>query len=173
MYKLIGNLIRGGIMIGHSRFLMLICIVIGLQGCRLFEWDRFEGYNYQCILLNSTNDTLKFVFGSDTIVYTPEKFFIYPDSSYQYASFDLNDEEDPVRDGLYKERNRLTEQVRVYVDDSLVINWQGPPREMADTVHHIFNYNSWENILDKEEAMGYDGMVLFTIRESDYMDLSQ
>jgi len=156
------------ILIGHNAHLIygLLLIIITLTSCDLFSWDEISDCYYNVYIENQTSDTLKIYGGTDTASYTKDSFYVNPYEKVDYYDgFSLNKGEDPIRNGFFHETTRSkSEQIRIYINNKLVINWIGPPREMGDTIHHFFNYNSWVSQLNKN---GKDGIIQFTIYESD------
>ena len=53
--------------------------------------------------------------------------------------------------------------VEIYINDKLVIKWEGPRREMDDVTNHFFNYNSWHVDTISERELE----VVFTISDLD------
>jgi len=157
------------IMIGHKIKWLFCLIIICINGCSLFNWDEVKEYDYDCIISNATNDTLEITFGVDIAKYSIESFSILPNDNFIYenGTFPINEDKNPITEGLFNEPPwPFVEQTRVYINEKLVIKWLGPPREMDDSIHHFYNYNSWESFLDKN-AKGHEGKVIFTIYESD------
>ncbi|MFO7867822.1 MAG: hypothetical protein R6U95_00810 [Bacteroidales bacterium] len=125
-------------------------------------------YRYAIAFKNNTSDTLLLLLGTDTANYElMDSFLIKP--------YDMNFFHEGHTVGVSKDENvkRLIfsggyrpfeEQARVYRNDSLKVTWNGPAQEMPDSIHHFYNYNSWEHWLIDE----YEGIVQFTIYESDF-----
>ena len=151
-------------MIGRKKAIGLIFVVIlsfGLNSC-IFEYfeDEPADYIYAIYYKNATNDTLTLILGNDSLDYGEREFVLNPLDSVPYFGFGV-DKGDDVITKLFSGYRPLQDQARIYKEDSLIVNWYGPPREMPDSVHHFFNYNSWDYwLIDK-----HDGIVRFTIYE--------
>jgi len=152
-------------MIGRRNIFLLIFFISLTSNSCIFEHfeDPPEDYNYRIYYKNSTNDTLILLLGSDSAAYETETFRLYPSDSVKHNGIPINKGEDVIKDGLFSGYYLLEDQARIYKDDSLIVNWLAPPREMADSIHHFFNFNSWDYwLIDK-----HDGIVRFTIYEED------
>ena len=159
------NIIMMNTMIGRKKiFLQLLLISLITNSC-IFEHfeDPPDDYNYRIYYKNATNDTLILLLGSDSAAYETETFKLYPLDSVRHNGIPINKGEDVIKDGLFSGYYLLEDQARVYKEDSLVVNWYGPPREMHDSIHHFFNYNSWDHWLINR----HKGRVRFTIYEED------
>jgi hypothetical protein len=144
------------------RVLLSITILSIFSGC---AWllDRLEyDHIYDVYIKNDSPYKLELLYGSDEI----GSFFINPyDSSDFYGSFGVEEEEDPIRDRFFDGGNRgNSERVQVLINDSVVVDWIGPPREMDLDIHHFFNYNSWEVLLEEGAR---EGLLRFTISPAD------
>ncbi|MCF8226043.1 MAG: hypothetical protein K9J30_09200 [Bacteroidales bacterium] len=119
--------------------------------------------SYKIKYRNGTDDTVGIIFiphQQDNIL------FILPDSNYvAEGGFGFDFEEDPVIDGLFStDDNRFWNEISIVWNDTFKHTWYGPPREMPDSIHSFFNYNSWDVIAGPESTTGF---VRFTILEAD------
>jgi len=166
IHKWITNIIFT--LIGHKKIInigIILIIVLGLNCC-IFEHfeDPPEDYNYRIYYRNATNDTLILLLGSDSASYETKSFKLSPLDSVRHIGIPINKGEDVIKEGLFSGYYLLEDQARIYKDDSLIVNWYGPLREMPDSVHHFFNYNSWDYwLIDK-----HNGIVRFTVYEEDF-----
>jgi len=53
-------------------------------------------------------------------------------------------------------------KIQIYKSDTLVKTWDGPAQSMGDTIHHFYNYDSWD-----VELTGTKYTLVFSILESD------
>ena len=74
--------------------------------------------------------------------------------------FDHEKESDVIKKVFTDADRQWLSGFKVYRHDSLLVNWEGPPREMGTEIHHFYNYNSWE----RYRTSKYEGVVLFTIK---------
>jgi hypothetical protein len=154
-------------MIGRKKHIniVIILIIISSLNCCIFEYfeDKPDDYLYTVYFKNSSHDTIDIVLGNDSLNYAVDEFVLNPFDSVPYYSYGVNKGENVIKDKLFSDVRSMLDQARVYKSDSLVVNWYGPPREMADSIHHFFNYNSWDYwLIDK-----HDGIVRFTIYDED------
>jgi hypothetical protein len=142
------------------KIILLFIIILSFSGC----WEKNYDYVYQIAAFNQTNDTILMQLGSKYTVNDYDKNIIdtlYPDdTSFFYGS-------KPIEEGLDVVKLIFNESVwdtcYLYKNDSLLKYWDGPAREMPDSLNHFFNYNSWSVwLIDNDE-----GIVMFTIYESD------
>ena len=161
------NIIIMNTLIGRKKAIYFIYIVIvgcGLNSCLLeFLNDEPADYIYAIYFKNATDDTLTLILGNDSLDYGEREFVLSPLDSLPYYGIGL-DQGDDVIERLFSGRRTLMDQARIYKNDSLVVNWYGPPCEMHDSIHHFFNYNSWDHWLINR----HDGIVRFTIYEEDF-----
>lgn len=145
------------------RYIFLLFFIGLISNSCIFEHfeDPPEKYNYRIYYKNSTNDTLTLLLGRDSAAYETEVFRLYPLDSMMHNGIPINKGEDVIKDGLFSGYYLLEDQARIYKNDSLMVNWLGPPRAMADSIHHFFNYNSWDYWLIDND----NGVVRFTIYE--------
>ena len=141
------------------------CFLIAfLNSCFLFQWEKEDDYWYAIGILNKTNDTLSILLGYKHTVF--DKNSIYPDTIPPFDTLYFGGM--GIDEGLRIERELLYEEptwdtVHVYRHDTLKAAWFGPGREMPDSTHNFFNYNSWESwLIDDNE-----GIVMFTIYPED------
>ncbi|MCF8357157.1 MAG: hypothetical protein K9H26_00255 [Prolixibacteraceae bacterium] len=143
-------------------------LMLFLSGC----WQDNPDNYYQVYVRNDTADTLLLLLGKDDAVYN--ELLNYKIKPYRDTTLDwhgvigLNNDEDPVRCVFSEGHTQFQDQARIYRHDSLKAAWEGPGREMPDSVHHFYNYNSWESwLLEEKQIDGATGIVMFTIYESD------
>jgi hypothetical protein len=146
------------------KMLIIFAFSLFLLSCLSKNYD----YYYKISFKNNTSDTLLLLLGTDTGSYVhldsfiiePHSNFINPD--YGQEGIDKNENINKIIfNGGYRP---FEEQARVFRNDSLKVTWNGPAQEMPDSIHHFYNYNSWEHWLIDE----YEGIVQFTIYESDF-----
>lgn len=150
------------IQIGLNRF-SIIFIFVFLTSC----WSRNYNYRYSVRIHNSTSDTLLLILGKDNEDYYVDSIQILPVGVFTFVGTPGIDKHQNAVRCILNSRNRpFQDQARVYRNDSLKVVWDGPPREMPDSIHHFYNYKSWESwLIDDDE-----GVVMFTIYESDLKD---
>ncbi len=157
----------------HKLIMRIACIQIGRKlllpitgiylftGCHFFEWDR-EPDSIYISINNNTNDSLLLIFGKEEI---SDSFVLCPNIETVCGNIVFENGDDIIRDLLFtKENCAFEEQTQVYQHDSLLVTWLGPGREMPDSIHHFYNYNSWEILVEADNGK----VVQFTITESDY-----
>ena len=145
-----------------QRVLLSIALLSLFSGCEWFFDDLYYDHIYDVYIKNDSPYTLELLYGSDEI----GSFFINPyDSSDFYGSFGVDEEEDPIRDRFFDGCDRgSSERIQVLINDSVVVDWIGPAREMDPDIHHFFNYNSWEILI---EDGAREGLLRFTISPAD------
>lgn len=159
--KLIDSMVT--IVIGHRSKIIIIGFFL-LIGCRLWEIDDSGDYWYMVKIENSTSDTLKIIFGQDLLSFE-NTHSINPNSQLKVFGMKVYKGEKVITEKLFCGGFKpFEEQLSIYRNDTLKIQWYGPAQYMNETFHHFYNYNSWESWL---EDNGRDGIVLFTIYESD------
>jgi len=150
--------------------LILIVLMLMLTGCPPAAFD----YNYQIFYRNETTDTILLIFGKDNAENYVDSLLITPMRDTFIEGDGINgvyNGEDPIEIIFSGGYRPLEEQVRVYRHDSLKVTWDGPARYMSDSIHHFYNYNSWDSwLLDEKNKYGATGVVMFTIYESDLID---
>ncbi|NLE63630.1 MAG: hypothetical protein GX612_07330 [Bacteroidales bacterium] len=149
------------------KVIIYLLLILSCFGCDLFAWDRTDMFYYVTIK-NNTQDTINIDIGNGGM-YTYHINNFLPDSSYIINTiglrFDKDKNVDIIRDKLFKDGDsQLIAGCRVYNHDSLLVNWEGPIREMGADTHHFYNYSSWECY----ETSKWEGVVLFTIKDSDF-----
>jgi hypothetical protein len=144
-------------------FIILVTLLL-FNSC----WTKHYDYWYQKRIKNNTVDTLLVLFGTNSEKYCGiDSIEIMPNSNYVFESSKGIDEgENPIILFFSDASVSFTKQARVYRNDSLKVTWNGPAQEMPDSIHHFYNYNSWEQWMIDDEV--YDGIVQFTIYESDF-----
>jgi len=187
IHKLMQHITKQSTMIGHKIWFIILALPFFLTGCPL-EWDEVSDYNYLIKIKNSTNDTIVITNNNGGFInYNDIKEqIIYPDSTIINGTIGIMKGENAVKQ-LFLEWSRLdsfwvfrydsflkniveqeynpTNGLIVPNRSNLLVVWESPAREMPVTTHHFFNYNSWESWLEK--GAGYDGIVQFTIYETD------
>jgi len=154
------------IQIGRN-WLILIVLMLMLTGCPPAAFD----YSYQVFYRNETSDTILLIFGKDNANYNVDSLLITPmqDTCIE-GLIGVYEDEDPLAQLLNQSWWQIMDQVRVYRHDSLKVTWVGPGRYMPDSIHHFYNYNSWDSwLLDKTNKYGANGIVMFTITEEDFV----
>ncbi|MBN1926333.1 MAG: hypothetical protein JW798_10910 [Prolixibacteraceae bacterium] len=156
-----------GLRIGRKGILFSV-LIFCLAGC----WEDYHDNYYQVFFRNDTSDTLLLLLGKDSAAYHPLlSYTIIPHHDttlYWHSITGVNDDEDPVVCIFSGGFAPFEDQARVYRHDSLKVSWVGPAREMPDSIHHFYNYNSWDSwLLEEKQLDGATGIVLFTIYESD------
>jgi hypothetical protein len=149
------------------KIILYLFLIISCSGCYLFSYDRTD-FMYYVTIKNNTQDTINVVIG-DGGKYTYSKDNFLPDSSWYIrstgVSFDCDiKNEYVIREKLFKDADRQwLAGFKVYRHDSLLVNWQGPPREMGANINHFYIYSSWECY----DTSKFEGVVLFKINDSD------
>jgi hypothetical protein len=144
--------------------IFFLSVILLFHSCGLFMWDEEYDYYYKIHIRNNTEDTLIVVFNDSVVNKSIYDYTIYP-----YNTVDLNygrniNEGEDIRKRVLSDgKHNLYEEVNVFRNDSLTIKWEGPVFH-SDSIHHFYNYNSWEHWLIDE----YEGIVQFTIYESDF-----
>lgn len=150
----------------YGRIIIIIftIMILFLSGCILINVDPCGPYVYRIEFLNETNETID-------LLLIPTNYGkaikLIPDSIVDYSGFCLDEDEDVILDGLFPENHDVFwNEISIRWQDSLIHTWTGPPRELHDSVHHFFNYNSWE-YLPKESNPEEYWYVRFIIQEKD------
>lgn len=154
-------------LIGHK--LVIACLLFSISGCWQLRYD----HRYDTVIKNGTDYTLMLVIGDfpqdtylqDTLLMEAFEEISYPD---QVEFLESDDTISIMKEVLYG-LTAFSQSVRVYKSDSLCITWTGPGREMEDSIHHLYNFYSWE-FIPKDDYDEYliDGKIMFTILESDF-----
>ena len=149
------------------KLLLFLLLLLSCSGCYLFAWDRTD-FMYYVTIQNNTQDTINVVIG-DGGKYSRHLDNLLPDSSRYIKSIGVRYDRDKknvdvIRDELLTDGDRQwLSGFKVYRHDSLLVDWQGPPREMGANIHHFYNYSSWECY----DTSKFEGLVLFKINDSD------
>ncbi len=147
--------------IGHN--ILIYCIIlVSLLSCDLFRWDvDDDAYRFVSYIKNGTNDSLRIhlhkknnSFEIDTTLASSHKFI--------YSGSPVSEEDDILTEHLFDDPYNDSYTLSVYKADTLVVKWDGPAKEMGDSIHHFYNYDSWD-----VELIGNDYELEFTIYESD------
>lgn len=148
---------------------ILIVLMLMLTGCPPAAFD----YSYQVFYRNETTDTILLIFGKDDADYNVDSLTISPmrDTFFEGESWiGVYKDEDPLVHLLNQSTVPIMDQVRAYRHDSLKVTWGGPGRNMPDSIHHFYNYNSWDSwLLDEKGCCGETGIIMFTITEDDFV----
>ncbi len=148
-------------------YLAVAAVVCNLYACNLFSWDCY-GPEIAVKIENQTQDTLEILINIhrfDTITLLPKSLHL------TVLGVDIcGEEEDPVRDGLFAEQfpSIAADTVRLFLKDSLLTEWHGPPREIGLDNNHFFNYCSWKHIDEPDTSFFRGGALVFTVSESDF-----
>ncbi|HOF15935.1 MAG TPA: hypothetical protein PLF32_01355 [Bacteroidales bacterium] len=145
------------------KIIIYLLLILSCFGCDLFAWDRTDMIYYVTIK-NDTQDTINIEIG-DGGMYTYYATFM-PDSSEVFNSKEIRYDKEKKIDikKVFADADRQwLSGFKVYRHDSLLVNWEGPPREMGTEIHHFYNYSSWKCY----ETSKWEGVVLFTIKDSD------
>ena len=162
------NIIMINTLIGRKKarnFIFIVLVGFGLHSCALeFLNDEPPDYLYAIYFKNATDDTLTLILGNHSLDYGQDELVLNAFDSIPYYEYSFGiDKGDEVMTKIFSAYRPLQDQARIYKKDSLVVNWYGPPREMHDSIHHFFNYNSWDHWLINR----HKGRVRFTIYEED------
>lgn len=142
-------------LIGHK--LVIASLLICISGC----WQKNYDYSFRSYILNMTGDSIRLNFSIES------SNLIIDTILFDGDLIDFNGHRD-----VMKEDNVLTDHlfhgsygsyvVKIFHSDSLEIEWMGPASFMGDSVHHFFNYDSWQvNFMNDEYEL------IFTILDSD------
>ena len=149
------TVILQGIQIGHKCHLLIILFFF--QSCYFFEADEL-GDQFTAKVLNDTSYDLTIVFQSNNGEL--EEIYLTRDELYGYNGHrGVFDGDDIVSEHLFQEIYNHDYGMVIYVDDVKKQHWEGPPREMGESVHNFYNYSSWES----QDGYNY----IFTIKDSD------
>ncbi len=147
----------------NKNLILLFLLSFFITSCHL--WDNLDeyGYVYKGYIKNSTNETLKVIIEtSNGNPYLTMDTTIKPNEMiYFKGDPEVNKDEDIVRNHLFKD---IPSDLKVYVyrNDVLIVNWNGPANDMAENIHHFFNYKSWAVEFNNNQYT-----VMFSIIESD------
>jgi hypothetical protein len=153
------------IQIGH-KFGFVICIFLG--SCNLFEWDTPPEAKYWIFVKNESLDALVLIreFNNGTI-HSDSFPILALGSTYLDDNVILKSKkQDPLKEVFSDIASSFTQSAKILKGDSLVAYWEGPPKEMGDSVHHFFNYSSWE-VIQYPADSSVNGIIQFTITEED------
>jgi hypothetical protein len=167
-------------MIDHKKlFYLLIVTSLLFQGC----WEENYDYNYSVAYYNASSDTIVLSLHKDECFIQPDDIrskTLVPGDTMGDNGMQLKKEEDPIayyinesfmdEVGLYIMDDTIRKYSQVHFDgymcpaeSSLRKTWIGPLQDLPDSVHNIFNRNSWK-IYDSIENWR---IMMFTIYQSD------
>lgn len=150
------------IQIGRKACFFII-VAIFLNACEFFKVDDLGDYSFSSFIFNSSNDTLFIVLLNDNDIVRLDTFII-PGSNIPFVGHrKVNKEDDVLTEHLFHDSYNDSHKIRLYRDESLVVEWLGPAEYMGDTINHFYNYDSWNVELINDEYI-----LEFTIFESDY-----
>lgn len=149
------------ILIGH-KFNFILVVSFLLSGCWLSEVDDLGDYKYISYIKNESNDSLRIYINKESSVYEIDST-IATDTKIPYnGGREVNNGDDVLTKRLFFDSFDDSYDVCVYINDRLVIKWIGPASYMGDSVHHFYNYDSWD-----VELVNNEYILEFTIYESD------
>ena len=154
--------------------ILFLLPLLSCWSCYLFTSDGHD-MEYHVYIQNDSKDTLtvaigdgnKFVYDSVNNFATDSKLHLQLIGiRYDRTIFGEVKETDIdiIRDKLFVgSQIGLVSGVRIYRNDTLLVSWNGPLREMGTSTHHFYNYSSWECY----DTSKFEGVVLFKINDSD------
>ena len=148
------------ILIGHKKaYIILISLL--LTSCRLFFLDDQGDYSYKSYILNDTEDTLKIISVKDVDIYGLDRIILPSEYIPFKGGRKVYKGDDVLKEHLFVDSEDSFD-VLIYLNNKLAVKWIGPAQEMGDSIHHFYNYDSWDvELIDNE----YE--IIFTILESD------
>lgn len=148
------------IRIGHS--VLLILIVSVMSSCRIFEIDDMGDYEFISYIINGTDDSLRVILYNEASMFELDTIIPANNKIPYNGGPEVAKEDNILTDHLFNDYYNDSYIVNVYRGDSLSVKWLGPASYMGDSVHHFYNYNSWDVGLVNNEYI-----LEFTIYESD------
>ena len=136
----------------HMKVLLAFSLLY-LWGC----WDKVDDAYNQIIICNNTVDTISFVIKKNTRLYYP----ISPKENYILAIDDISNFEI-----IENNWGKTGDTIEIYRNDTLMVKWGAPLREMPDSIHDFYNKNSW--ILEEGGYKNEYIIATFTITEEDF-----
>jgi hypothetical protein len=160
MHKLMLHIIYT--LIGLKNILYLLALMFLLPGCDLFRWDDGGDYKYISYIKNESNDSLRIYIHKSTSIYNIDSTIAHNSKISYNGGREVDKRDDVLTERLFYDSFDNSYDVSVYLEDSLVVKWSGPPSYMGDSIHHFYNYDSW-NV----ELIGNVYELEFVIYESD------
>lgn len=143
-----------------------IGIAIFLNSCGLFGWDEDYDYYYRIMIYNTTSDTLILTV-NDTVLSDFLNYELLPESTVHINDGrNLNEGQDVIKVLYTDGKHEYYSVVSVFKNNNNLVTWKGPSFIKPDSIHHFFNYSSWDHWLIDEN----EGIVQFTIYKSDIQD---
>lgn len=145
-----------------------LSIIVLLQSCALFNWDKEDDFYYRMLVWNNTNDTLILVFNDSIVNNSIYNYTIFPNDTadLENNAKGVNKGQDAIEAMFSDNKHDYYSIVSVFKNDRLLKTWKGPLSAQSDSIHHFFNYNSWDSWLINDN----EGVVFFSIEESDIKD---
>lgn len=160
MHKLMLRIIYT--LIGHKNILYLLALLFLIPSCDLFRWDDGGDYKYISYIKNESFDSLRIYIHKNFSIYNIDSTIAHNSKICYNGGREVDKMDDVLTERLFFDSFDDSYDVSVYLNDSLVIKWSGPASYMGDSIHHFYNYDSWNvELIDNEYILE------FTIIESD------
>jgi len=119
-------------------------------------------YKYKSYIKNESNDSLRVLIDKEGSLYSLDTTIAHNEQVVYNSGREVDKSDDVLTERLFLETYDDSYNVSVYIDDGLYITWTGPASFMGDSIHHFYNYDSWNVELNDNV---YE--LCFTINESD------
>ena len=146
--------------IGLKIFLFLF--LFSMPGCRIFEIDDYGDYQFISYIKNGSNERLRIQICNGLSGHNMDTTIGVNSMLMYNAGPKVKEGDDVLAEFLFHDYYNESYIVKIYRSDSLLVQRIGPASYMGDSVHHFYNYDSWEvELVDNEYVLE------FTIYESD------
>jgi len=147
------------IQIGRKYFIYIILISF-FTSCDIFKWDSSGYYSFSSHIVNKTEDSVRIILYNEESLYALDTT-LSPDAKILHnGAREVGKDDDVLTQYLFHDYYNESYILEVYRKDSLIESWYGPARFMGDSVHHFYNYDSWDVTL-----IDYEYILEFTIYE--------
>lgn len=123
---------------GGFKILMVLALILLLSGCK-----RDTDATHHLYLYNTTNKNINFITIRDTSIIwnvqlPPLSKILLGDGGLHHTGNDI------IFKIIREDFGWQGDRVEFYHNDTLVIRWGAPLREMPDSINHFYNENSWD-----------------------------
>jgi hypothetical protein len=150
---------------GHKVKLYLLILLTLMSSCDLFRWDDGGDYKYKSYIRNESNSSIRILIDKENSPYSLDTILVHNEQVIYNSGREVDKGDDVLTERLFLDSYDDSYNVNIFIDDSLYIVWTGPTTYMGDSIHHFYNYDSWDiELIDNEYILE------FTIYESDLKD---
>jgi len=150
------------ILTGHKDKFYLLILLTLMSSCDLFRWDDGGDYKYKSYIRNESISSIRILIDKENSPYSLDTILAHNEQVIYNSGREVDKGDDVLTERLFLDSYDDSYNVSVFIEDSLYVVWSGPSTFMGDSVHHFYNFDSWNvELIDNVYELS------FTINETD------